>query len=357
MSRAIVASAIAFLVLTQFTSAYSRGREGIDFRWTIWEPARDLFRGVSPYADPSAASFVAESVYPPLVFIVLSPLSALPFDLAFGAWQVLLFTAAAAVLVVLGVRDWRCYAVWLTSLPVIAGIVFGNATIIVILLVAIAWRFRNRSWVISVALSAAIAIKLVAAPLVLWLLMTRRYVAALLTIVVAPLLILVPWLAIGSDGLVDYPRTLTRLAESHGQNGVLVHAFVRQLDFSRTTALAAAAACAFVCFAVAWRRRHDDTACFALSAFAALLLTPIAWIYYPGLLIVPLAARSPRYSRAWLLVAALWVSWAYTPLGWATWELSAAVILICVSLVALIVAGGFGARARPGSNARAGLVF
>ena len=200
-------------------------------------------------------------------------------------------------------------------------------------------------------------IKLLVAPLWLWLVFTRRFRAALLTAVLVPVGILVPWLLIGLDGLADYPSLLRSLSESHGGNGVLLQALGRQSGLDAGPALALGLAAAACCLVGAYVLRDDDISCFALVGSAALLATPVAWIYYPALLVIPVAARFPRFNLAWLGFTALWVSWYATPLGWATAQLSIAVLLVC----ALMVSRSFARAARfgptrsraPPSSARA----
>ena len=342
--QAVFVVVVVTLVTSQFVHTYRRGREGIDFRWTIWQPAHDVLHGSNPYGNPHAAGFVAESVYPPLTFIALAPLSLVHFAEALVIWQVLLVAVAAAIPALLDVRDWRCYAVWLSSLPVAADVLFGNAALVVVLLVALTWRWRERWLFAAAAFSLAIVVKLFVAPLWLWLVFTRRWRAAAATAVLVPIGMLLPWLAIRLDGLGDYPALLTSLSESHGQHGILIQALARQSGLGVDTALAIGIVAAACCAVAAFALRRDEISCLAFATAAALLATPVAWIYYPALLVVPLAARFPRFNLVWLAFAALWVSWYRTPLGWATAELSVAVLAVCAVLLGAVVVPG---RKRP----------
>jgi hypothetical protein len=128
---------------------------------------------------------------------------------------------------------------------------------------------------------------------------------------------------------------------------VLLQALSRQLGLETGVALAVGIAAALCCLLGAYALRHDDISCFALAASAALLATPVAWIYYPALLVIPVAARFPRFNVTWLGFLALWVSWYATPLGWATAELSVAVLAICAVVVAGVVAAGPSPRLAP----------
>jgi hypothetical protein len=55
-------------------------------------------------------------------------------------------------------------------------------------------------------------------------------------------------------------------------------------------------------------RRKDEARSFALAVAATLALSPIVWLHYLVLLLVPLAILRPRFGWLWLLPAVLWVS-------------------------------------------------
>jgi len=183
----------------------------------------------------------------------------------------------------------------------------GNATLLVILLAAVAWRLRHSSRAVGAALTAGIAVKLFLVPVGLWLLLARRFRAAALTALGAPLLVLISWAAIRFDSLTDYPAILSRGGRVRGPDGVLVQAYAQRHGASPGLALLIAAVPAAVLFAAACRRRGDELACFTLCIAGTLLLSPICWIYYLGLLIVPLAIRHPTLSREWGGFTALWL--------------------------------------------------
>ncbi len=338
---ATVSSIVTLMVLVSLAAArqvsyvIAKDRLGDDFGGTIWHPARNVVHGVSPYAD--GTGFAATSVYPPPVVLAATPLGVVRFAPAAVVWTILLVAAAILVLGVLGVRDLRCYVLWLSSIPVVADVALGNITMVVILCGALCWRYRDSSPKAAAALTAAIAIKLFLAPLWFWFVLTRRFRAAAYSAIAVPALLLLSWAVIGFKGLLDYPRLLSDLASEQGSRGVLLHAFLRQIGFGRGIATAAALGCAAVCVALAAAARSDEVACFALLLLAALLATPVAWVYYPGLLVIPLALRWPRAGVFWLFLPVLWVSWAKSPLHWATPQLSLTVLGLVVGLVGLVV--------------------
>ena len=61
-------------------------------------------------------------------------------------------------------------------------------------------------------------------------------------------------------------------------------------------------------FCVVLARRGDDRRSFTCAVAATLALSPIVWLHYLVLLLVPLAIIRPRFSAIWLLPVLLWVS-------------------------------------------------
>src|SRR5262249_56298577 len=114
-----------------------------------------------------------------------------------------------------GVRDPRCYALWLLTPMMLSTIAIGNATTLVIFLAAALWRWRDSPWLAAGALVAAIATKLFVAPLVVWLIVTRRYRTAALTLAGVPLVILSAWGLIGFAAVDRYGSILSATNPHH----------------------------------------------------------------------------------------------------------------------------------------------
>ena len=313
-----------------------------DFEGTIWQPARNVLDGVTPYPDASAPGFEPASVYPPSAFLPAVPLALLPVDVAAGIFRALLLLAALMTLWLLSVRNWRCYALWLTSALVVIPVLIGNATMLVVLCTALLWRYRDRQWAAAASLTAAIAIKLFMAPLWLWLLLTRRYRAAWYTTVLAPAVMLAAWAVIGFDGLREYPRLMRLVSDRYGADGALVYGLARQVGLG-AGAIVVSAAVAAILLILAWRVRRDELAAFALVAAAAVVLSPVGWVFYAGVLVVPLAVARPRYSPAWLALLLFWVSWWHSPLPYKSIALSVATI----AAVSLLLVMGARHRQKP----------
>ena len=64
--------------------------------------------------------------------------------------------------------------------------------------------------------------------------------------------------------------------------------------------------------AACWLRRSraadDDARSFTCAVAATLVLSPIVWLHYLVVLLVPVAITRPRFSVLWLLPVLLWVS-------------------------------------------------
>ena len=60
-------------------------------------------------------------------------------------------------------------------------------------------------------------------------------------------------------------------------------------------------------------RRQDDRAAFTLAVVAVLAFTPLVWLHYLTLLVVPLAVYRPVFSGVW---AVPWLMWGIALPGW-----------------------------------------
>ena len=321
-------AAIAFLVVlavNELLEIRSASLFASDFKVTLWEPARAVVQGTDPYASP-------QSVYPPSAFVPLAWLGALPFGTAASIWTFLSLVAAAATLVVLSVRDWRCYALWLLNAAVLSTAVTGNATVVVGLLLALTLRYRD-SPAGPVALAVGIATKLFVAPLIVWFAITGRLRAALIAAAGAASMILTSWAALGFRGLSHYPAQLRANDERFSGDTPLVQGLVQQVGGSYALATVVGVCAAAGLIGLAWRVRRDEISGFALILAAAIVASPIAWVGYATLLVVPLAARTERFTPAWLLLLGFgYLHWWHSPLFFKSAGLSVATIILTAGL-------------------------
>lgn len=296
---------------------YGLGVVGFDVEGTIWEAGRSILAGESPYPQPirEHVDIGNPAVYPAAPLVATAPLSLLPLAAATTIWIALLVAATVLSLRILNVKDWRCYALAFAAFPVLHGISFANVTMLLVLGVAVAWRYRDRPWIVGVAVAALIATKLFLWPLLIWLVATRRYRAAAAAAGGAALATVAAWAAIGFKGFLEYPRLLSTLTEIYApaSNSIFSVGLGLGLSSGMAHLLAVAAGGALVAYgAVAVFRLRRERAAFALFLAGAIVLSPIVWPHYYALLLVPIALFQRRLGVVWSILPAFWLV-AYLP--------------------------------------------
>ena len=191
----------------------------------------NVLAGRNPY--PEAGTMqpppYAYYVYPPLLALLVAPLSLLPVGIASAIFTVLGIAAIVGALLLLEVRDWRCYPLVLLYPFTRDALEYGAVGSFLLLLVALAWRYRDRTVASAAAVGVAIALKLFLWPLVVWLALTRRFRTAFLAAVAAAGVALASWAVIGFAGLLDYPQLLRELSELEAEATYSTFALFRAL--------------------------------------------------------------------------------------------------------------------------------
>ena len=240
----------------------------------------------------------------PLPFV---PFAVAPETVAALGFLVLSVAAVLASVWLLEVRDWRCYGAALLGLPVFGALGVGSIGPFLLLLCALGWRFRDRT-VAGVPLALAAAAKLFLWPLLVWLLVTRRFraFAASVATIGATLAL---WAGIDPGGMRRYPQTVRMLNDVQRWKSYSLQSLFVSLHASVFTSevLAGVAAIAAVS-AIVLLRARGDRATFAAAVVAALVATPILWTHYLILLIAPIALIRPRLAPLWLLPLVLWAT-------------------------------------------------
>jgi glycosyl transferase family 87/dolichyl-phosphate-mannose-protein mannosyltransferase len=284
--------------------------------------AGSILHGHSPYVFRADATYA----YPPLVAVLAAPLHPLSAGVATLLWTLLSLTAIAAALWLLGLRDWRCYALVAVYPITRSAVDLGTIGPFLLLAVALAWRCRDHPAAGGAAAGAAVALKLFLWPIGVWLALTRRVSAALATLGFAVVLVLVPWAALAFEGLGRYPSLLRHLARDEATSSYSLVAIGVRLHVPEAvaTVLSLLVAVGFLA-AAAWIARDErrdprerDVVTLTLALAAALAASPIVWVHYFLLLLVPLVLTRPRLSPLWFLPL------AYYPLGESAWPAGSA---------------------------------
>jgi hypothetical protein len=334
-------------------SLRSLGGLQVPFDFVIFlQGAEDVRLGDSPYPKPDDVTegSPAPYVYPPLLAIVLVPATALPDEVGGSSpvailVSLLLVGCVVGTLLVLGVHDWRCYPVVLLYPATLENIEYGAVGPVLGLLVALGWRYRDRVAVTSAAIGGAIVLKVFLWPLLVWLAATRRWIAAVGSAAVALALALLSWAAIGFRGIADYPELLRRLSDLEAENSYSAFAILVALGVPETLSRVLVVIAAGTLLVLAWRAaagRDGDRRSLTLALAAGFVLTPILWLHYLVLLVVPIALARPRLSALWFAPLALV---AFELLDWYRgWPRGDGWALASVALVTALV---FVVSARP----------
>lgn len=296
--------------------------------------ALHVVHGQSPF-PPATLAGVAhfdKFVYPPATALLFAPFAALP--VAFG--QIAMFAlgvvATVLALYLLDVSDWRCYGLVIMSAPAVNSLALGAITSLLLLAVAVAWRYRSHARLSGVAVALAALSKLFLWPLGVWLLVTRRVRAFATVEVVAAVLWLGGWAAIGFDGMGVYPKLLRVLSKAEQSTSYSPLAVLHTSDRTTTVLSVALAGLVVVGVWLASRGPDGDRRALAAAVLGAILATPILWLHYFLLLVVPIALYRPRLSGLWFLPLVLWATPATHAHG-VTWHIALALAVTAVVAV------------------------
>jgi hypothetical protein len=277
----------ALLIGLMLAEWHSSARLAVDLKLTS---AQRLVHGETLY--PTEGRAAGGYPYPPLWAFLVTPLLLLPAAAAEYSAAVICVVLMLAALWIVGTRDPACYAIALWSVSVVALARMCNASALVAPLIALGYRWN------SAPTGIAVALKFYAWPLLVWGGITRGKRDLAIGIGAAATAILVPWAAIGFDGLTRYLSVARDITEA---------------TQGSTYALGPSLSIPITAVAVAgmWIRRRQPTSSFAFGVLAMLAATPVLWDFYFSAVFVPLALQRPRASLAWLVPLAMW--WAPGP--------------------------------------------
>lgn len=303
---ALLPIALTLLAITPYGRTY-----GFDFRVFVGA-AHDVLAGHSPYPELTASTIAQKQnfVYPPALAVLFVPFALLPFWAGAAIWSLLMLACVPATLYVLGVRDWRCYGAALLWMPSLLGVRLGSISPLLVLGLALLWRYRDDRRFSVPLLAALVVSKLFLWPLVFWFLFTRRRSTAVWAAATGVGACVLAWSVIGFAGVGTYPHLLGLLARVEQRDGFsplsLLLGLGAPLTVARVGVLVLGAGIFGV--AVAASRSHAsaveiDRRLLIATVALALALSPIVWGHYLMLLLVPVAISQPRFGILWLLPA------------------------------------------------------
>jgi len=299
--------------------------------------------------------------YPPPVALATVPLALLPYGMAAALYMGFLLLAIPLVLAVLGIRDWRCYGAAFLCAPTVNVVGSGAISFFLALGVALLWRYRDDARFAAPLVAVTAIAKLFLWPLLVWLIATRRVRAGVAAAVGGAVVALGGWAAIGFAGFREYPRVLSAMAGAYQGDGYSPISLALALGFSLTAARAFAVALGAALIAamfVVARREDGDRRSLVLALAAAIAFSPIVWLHYFVLFLVPIALARPRLSPLWLLPLLYWAGSGHShgDLGviLAVWAVTAAIVGATVARTSRLA--GAAAAARPAAAGAAARV-
>jgi hypothetical protein len=249
--------------------------------------------------------------YSPPLGVALVPLSGLEEHAASVIWFVLkslaLLAGCLLMPVKLPVRALTFVGV-AVSFWAMRDLVLGNVGVLLVLPMAIAWRWLDRP-LGSVALALTISVRPSTGALLLWQLLRRRWRVAAWTIGAGIALIVLSALAVGIDGYRDYFSVLGNMvtpgagSENRDLGSTLVSLGLDEglIDLVRLGSIVLGVALMLLGL------RRDRELGFMITLAASMLMVPLMWEYYLIMLALPLALLADRWRPLVLLVLVL--SW------------------------------------------------
>jgi hypothetical protein len=282
----------------------------VDFRFAYYPAGVRVLHGLSPYAASHHEILRARAfVYPALSAIAFVPFALLQNGTGEVLFTLLCIACVPATLRVLEVRDWRIYGITLLWLPVYSSWQTANLTMPLVLLAALAWRYRDRGMVSGLAAGVAISLKPYMWPIALWFLATRRPKAMAWTLWWIFILNVVAWGIIGYDQVHAYLHVSHEVTAALWRGGYGILAAAGHLGFGRPLGemlllTISAGVVGLMAYEGLVRRREYH----ALILVVALILaaSPLVRSHYFALLMVPLAIGRPRLGPLWLLPLLMW---------------------------------------------------
>jgi hypothetical protein len=322
----VVSASAAGLALIFLLGALPTLSTGIGFGFDFdayYAAAGRLAAGERLYlADTVAGPFTHGThglyVYAPPLALALLPLAGLDQATATVAWYLLRIVILAVACALLPVRPWvrfAAFAVTAFSAPFLSDQSLGNVNALLLILLAIAWRWLDRP-VSAIAVAATIAIRPQMVVLLAWWVIRRRWSSVAWCLGAGLVLILLTLPVVGIDAYLDFIQVLRNIRFEGAANNVAVPAVAADLGLPEpigSVGYVMGAAIALAALVVS--RRREPALGFVVGVAATLLVTPLFWPHYLVLVVLPAAFMA---DRGWWWAIGLpllgWLPSAFLPL-------------------------------------------
>ncbi|MGH9939838.1 MAG: glycosyltransferase family 87 protein [Blastocatellia bacterium] len=309
---------------------------------SVYLLAKSVLVGITPYLPlrelaahwPDVAgcnTFIHPSPHPPALAVFFAPVGLLTYKSAVFLWlglQLACLTAAVCLLMKWWGKEltpWRKFVVgagFLSAGPVIYELRAGQLNSLLLVLLLLSWfSLRKEKDLIGGALLGAIvSLKLMIWPVIIYLLLRRRWVALVAAGLVITVTHVIAAFAIGASSVINYylkagpyvarfyrtdPQNVSvwtlgwRLFDQSGEPaaGQTFYPALWEAPFLvELTTYAVPTALTAIVLAVALRARLFDTA-FAELICVSLLVNPVAWYHYLVIAFIPVAIAARRLQQ------------------------------------------------------------
>ncbi len=269
-------------------------------------PSANIYQWSTIHANMSpigaCGSVHSPFVYPPLLAILLEPLSLLPCASAYHVWEALNAILLAGALYILS-QVWpqtlRTFALLcvatLMSFPMLMGLWYGQIHILVMFgLIVVLWRYRRGNHIgAGIVLALICLIQMTPGLFVVYFILRRERRIVVSTLATAGVATLGMVIVVGIPGLLNFlhSKSGTYALNEDFHNASLVYRFGLWFAFID--------ACLY--FAVLIRHRGDPTVGYLWTILSLLLLSPIVWAYFFCWL-TPVSLRWWLRNNVWLRV-------------------------------------------------------
>ena len=298
----VAVSVAAFTVGLTLTVAGTT--HGYDFRAYYAAAVRVLDGGSAYDQGFTLAGAGGLFFYPPTFVPLVLPLALMPVEAATWAWTAMMLVAFALAVVSMPVA-WRTR--WLVVLlaglswPFVHNIKLGQVGPLLLLLFALAWRWRDRPVLFGVLGALGACLKVQPVLLLVWAAIRRQWLAVVAAIVTFGILAAIALLVTGPGAWSDFASVVTRVSDpiATPQNAT-PGAVAWQLGAPRELALQLqlASTIAVGVLLVAATLWLPSDCSLMVAIVATQLVSPVLWDHYAIVLLLPTAWLIDR-GRAW----------------------------------------------------------
>jgi Glycosyltransferase family 87 len=247
--------------------------------------------------------------YAPPLGVAMLPLVDVPIGDSAALWYLLRVGALLAACALMPVRPIirvLAFAAVAFSFPVLKDAVLGNVSILLMLPLAIAWRWLDRP-AGSIALAVGMSLRPSLGVFLAWQLLRRQWAVLAWTLGAGLVLIALTLPFVGFDGYRDFLSVLVNLqVPGQGSENRDLGTVLAGLGGGETAlTIGRVASLAIGIAAIVLSVRRDREVGFMVTLGASLLLTPMLWDHYLVTLLLPAAFLADRVRPVFVLLPLL----------------------------------------------------